>query len=388
MNLDFREEMLSLRNVTGSELAALMQRARTRRDFVWGKSVTYSRKVFVPLTNLCRDTCGYCTFAKSPGEPGAGYLTPDQVMDIVRRGQKLGCKEALFSLGERPEARYPEARAMLDQLGYASTIDYVVAMCERVLKESSLIPHVNAGTLSVEELSRVKTAAGSVGLMLESISRRLVAKGMPHYACPDKVPMQRLRTLDRAGRLKMATTSGILIGIGETWEERIDSLIALAELHQQHGNLQEVIVQNFRAKPGTLMMRAPEPSADDMLRTLAVARLIMPADVSLQAPPNLSDAFECYLDAGINDWGGVSPLTADHINPECAWPALDEIRQRTERRGMTLVERLTTYPRFLHKQTAFLAPQPLAALARQARADGWARVQTDLCIAHEDLEAA
>ncbi len=222
--------------------------------------------------------------------------------------------------------------------------------------------------------------------MLESISRRLVEKGMPHHACPDKVPVQRLRTLDRAGSLRVPTTSGILIGIGETWAERVDSLIALAELHEKHGHLQEIIVQNFRAKPDTLMRSSPEPGMDDMLRTLAVARLIMPPDVSLQAPPNLNDEFERYLDAGINDWGGISPLTADYINPECAWPALDEIRERTEQRGMELTERLTAYPRYLSNATRFIAPLPYRSLSQQARADGWARVQTDLRCTPESLE--
>jgi 7,8-didemethyl-8-hydroxy-5-deazariboflavin synthase CofG subunit len=353
-----------------------MTRARDKRAGTWGRRVTYSRKVFIPLTNLCRDTCGYCTFAKQPGEPGAGYLTPDEVMQIVRRGQALGCKEALFSLGERPELRYPEARETLARLGYASTLDYVIAMCERVLRESTLIPHVNAGTLSAAELRRIKAVSGSVGLMLENVSRRLVQFGMAHYACPDKVPLQRLRTLKVAGELSVPTTSGILIGIGENWNERIDSLFALASLHQAHGNLQEIIVQNFRAKPGTLMAGAPEPDMRDMLRTLAAARLILPAEVSLQAPPNLSEDFGRYLDAGINDWGGVSPLTADHINPECAWPAVERVAQRTRERGLALVERLTTYPAFQAPGRGFLEPRPFIAVVAHAREDGWAREQT------------
>ncbi|WP_326537927.1 7,8-didemethyl-8-hydroxy-5-deazariboflavin synthase CofG [Pseudorhodoferax sp.] len=349
--------------------------ARRVRDAHWGNRVTYSRKVFVPLTNLCRDRCGYCTFAKQPGEPGAGYLTPGQVMDIVQRGEQLGCKEALFSLGEKPELRYPEARAMLAQLGFETTTDYVVAMCERVLRHSTLIPHVNAGTLTPDELRRIKAVSGSVGLMLESVSRRLVQLGGAHHACPDKVPLQRLRTLQAAGELSMPTTSGILIGIGETWNERIDSLLALASLHRAHGHLQEVIVQNFRAKPGTPMAQHAEPGMQDMLRTLTAARLILPPEVSLQAPPNLSEDFKRYLDAGINDWGGVSPLTADHINPECAWPAIDRLAEETRKRELFLAERLTVYPAYQRAGSRFLSPVPFAAVAGHAREDGLARRQ-------------
>lgn len=350
-----------------------MQAARERREHHWGSQVTYSRKVFIPLTNLCRDTCGYCTFAKQPGEPGAGYLTPGEVMDIVRRGERLGCKEALFSLGERPELRHPQARDMLQKLGYATTLDYVIAMCHLVLDSSTLVPHVNAGTLTLDEMERIKQVSGSAGLMLENISRRLVQPGMAHHACPDKVPLQRMRTLRNAGQLCVPTTSGILIGIGETWAERIASLFALAQLHQQFGHLQEVIVQNFRAKPGTPMALHAEPGMDDMLRTLAAARLILPADVSLQAPPNLQEDFGRYLEAGINDWGGISPVTADHINPERAWPALDGVERHSARHGMALVERLTTYPAY--QCARFMRSGPQAAIRAQARADGWASHQ-------------
>lgn len=350
-----------------------LQDARTRRLQRWGHQVSYSRKVFIPLTNLCRDTCGYCTFAKLPGTPGAGYLTPDEVMDIVRRGEHLGCKEALFSLGERPELRHPQARDMLRRLGHASTLDYVIAMCRQVLDSSTLVPHVNAGTLGLQEMARVKEVSGSAGLMLENISRRLVQPGMAHHACPDKVPLQRMRTLRHAGELGVPTTSGILIGIGETWAERIDSLFALARLHREYGHLQEVIVQNFRAKPGTPMALHAEPGMDDMLRTLAAARLILPADVSLQAPPNLQEDFGRYLEAGINDWGGISPVTADHINPERAWPALHQVERHSARHGMALVERLTTYPAYQSER--FMRPGPRAAIQAQARADGWAAHQ-------------
>jgi FO synthase len=370
-----------LQAVDGAELEQLFAQARAKRDAAWGAVATYSRKVFIPLTNLCRDTCGYCTFVKQPGQPGAGYLTPDEVLRIAVRGEELGCKEALFSLGEKPELRYPEAREMLARLGYRSTIDYVVAMCELVMAKTSLVPHVNAGTMAREELDRVKEVSGSAGLMLENVSRRLMGRGMPHHACPDKVPLQRLRTLEAAGVLGIPMTTGILIGIGETWDERIDSIEAMAALHEKHGHIQEVIVQNFRAKPATAMARHREPDMSDMLRTLAIARLILPPEVSLQAPPNLNETFELYLDAGINDWGGVSPLTADHINPECAWPAVDEIAFRTIQKGMNLVERLTTYPLYLRQPDRFLRARPAAALRHLARADGYAAQQVHAAIA-------
>lgn len=363
----------AMQAASAAEWQQAMQQARALRQQHWGRQVTYSRKVFIPLTNLCRDTCGYCTFAKLPGEPGAGYLTPEEVMDIVRRGERLGCKEALFSLGERPELRHPQAREMLAGLGHATTLDYVITMCRLVLDTSSLVPHVNAGTLSLEEMARVKEVSGSAGLMLENISRRLVQPGMAHHACPDKVPLQRMRTLRHAGQLSVPTTSGILIGIGETWAERMDSLFALAQLHQEYGHLQEVIVQNFRAKPGTPMALHAEPGMDDMLRTLAAARLILPAEVSLQAPPNLQEDFGRYLEAGINDWGGISPVTADHINPERAWPALGVVERHSARHGMALVERLTTYPPYQCER--FMRPGPQAAIRAQARADGWAAHQ-------------
>jgi FO synthase len=362
-------DAMDLKGAPPSELHSMMQSARDIRTKVWGSAVTYSRKVFVPLTNLCRDKCGYCTFARQPGEPGAGYLGPDEVMETVVRGENVGCKEALFSLGEKPELRYPEARAALDALGYRTTMDYVIAMCEQVLAKTSLIPHVNAGTLSIEEVSRLKEVSGSVGLMLESVSRRLVAPGMAHYGCPDKVPVQRLRTLERAGQGKIATTTGILIGIGETWAERVDSLLAIAELHERYGHIQEVIVQNFRAKAGTPMAQWSEPGLEDMLRTLTLARHLLPAEISLQAPPNLTEAFELYLDAGINDWGGISPVTADFINPERAWPAVSEVAMRTASRGLRLAERLTVYPRYLDSEKGFLSSNVASAINRVTQGD-------------------
>jgi len=357
--------------LSGDALAEVKAMAAAVRDRHWGRAISYSRKVFIPLTTMCRNTCGYCTFVKHPGDPGANFMTPDEVLAVAMNGERLGCKEALFSLGERPERRYPEAREALAKLGYNSTVDYLVDACRLVLERTSLVPHVNAGTLTEEEVARLREVSGSMGMMLENVSRRLGKPGMAHHACPDKAPLLRLRTIEAAGRLGVPFTTGILIGIGETWEERVDSLVAINDIHRTHGNVQEVIVQNFRAKPGTAMAEWLEPSREDMQRTLAVARLLLDPSISLQAPPNLEESFEDYLDCGINDWGGVSPLTADHINPERAWPAVAELARRTEARGYRLVERLTVYPAYLGIEIAPLH----AILAGMAGPDGLARDQ-------------
>lgn len=364
------------RNVDGTsrsgarDTADLGREASAVRDGAWGRAISYSRKVFIPLTTMCRNTCGYCAFVKHPGQPGSGYLSPDEVLDIAQNGERLGCKEALFSLGERPERRYPEAREALRRLGHATTIDYLIAACRLVLTRTSLIPHVNAGTLTEAEIAQLREVSGSMGMMLETVSRRLMKPGMAHHACPDKSPLLRLRTIEAAGRLGVPFTTGILIGIGETFDERVESLAAIDRIHQRHGNIQEVIVQNFRAKPDTAMARWAEPPHEDMLRTLATARLVLDPSISLQAPPNLDDRFEDYIAFGINDWGGISPLTIDHINPERAWPALSELARRTAAQGYRLVERLTVYPAFLD-DAAPLA----AALSRHAGADGFAHSQ-------------
>lgn len=354
-------------------LSDLMARAAAVRDARWGRRMTYSRKVFVPLTNMCRDTCGYCVFVQHPDLAAARIMTPDQVMDVVRAGEHLGCKEVLFSLGEKPELRYPAAAARLAALGYARMTDYLADMCARVLRESTLIPHVNAGTLAEDEIAMLRPVSGSMGMMVENLSRRMTAPGMPHHACPDKLPLQRLRTLDRAGVAKIPFTTGILIGIGETWAERIEALTAIAELHRRYGHIQEVIVQNFQAKAGIAMADHPEPTLDDMLRTLAAARLILPSEISLQAPPNLSDRHGAYIAAGINDWGGISPLTIDHINPDHAWPEIGTLRRTTEAAGCTLEERLTVYPDYL--SGGFTEPVIAERLAGLARDDGLAAEQ-------------
>jgi 7,8-didemethyl-8-hydroxy-5-deazariboflavin synthase CofG subunit len=328
------------------DLPALLSAAQSARARFKAGLITYSRKVFIPLTNLCRDYCGYCTFRRDPAEPGAHTMTPDEVMEVVCAGERLGCTEALFSLGDKPELLFPEMRETLRHLGYKSTLHYLEAMCELVLRESSLLPHPNPGLMSAEWLERLARVSPSMGLMLETTSTSLMAKGAAHDNAPDKAPAKRLRVIEDAGKQKIPFTTGILIGIGETLEERVDALMAIRELHEKYGHVQEVIVQNFRAKAGTPMANWLEPDRNDMLRTLAVARLLLPT-MNIQAPPNLSDPhYADLLDGGINDWGGVSPLTPDFINPEKPWPHLDELRRRTEEKGFELRQRLPVYAEF------------------------------------------
>jgi FO synthase len=314
--------------------------------------ITYSRKVFIPLTNLCRDYCGYCTFRRDPDDPGAHTMTPDQVLELARSGQKMGCTEALFSLGDKPELIFPEMRARLRELGYNSTLQYLEAMCELVLRETSLLPHPNPGLLSAEWIARLAAVSPSMGLMLETTNASLLAPGAAHDNAPDKLPAKRLRTIEDAGKQGVPFTTGLLIGIGESLEDRVDTLLAIRELHRRYGHIQEVIVQNFRVKPEIPMHGQPEPTRGEMLRTVAVARLLMP-NVNLQAPPNLSAPYyDELLDAGINDWGGISPLTPDFINPEKPWPHLEQLQARTESKGYVLRQRLPVYPEFLNMLTA------------------------------------
>jgi FO synthase len=344
------DDLARLIRATGTELVALMAAASILRDRYHGRTVTYSRKVFIPLTNLCRDACGYCTFARPPGDPKARTLTPDDVVTIARAGRDLGCKEALFSLGERPEERHALAREHLKRLGYPTTVDYLASMCKLVFEETGLLPHANLGVLTREELETLRPYNASMGLMLESTSERLLEVGQAHYGCPGKVPELRLETMETAGSLGIAFTTGILIGIGETLDERVDSLVAIRDLHDRSGNVQEVIVQNFRVKMDIRMRQHGEPSVLDMARTIAVARLILGGAQSIQAPPNLSpDAYQFYLLAGINDWGGISPVTADHINPERAWPMVDELRDLSAEAGFELRERTALYPSYLRR---------------------------------------
>jgi 7,8-didemethyl-8-hydroxy-5-deazariboflavin synthase CofG subunit len=354
------------------ELPSLLAAAQRVRARFHPATVTYSRKVFLPLTNLCRDYCGYCTFRRDPGQLGAHTMTPDEVMEIVRAGERMGCTEALFSLGDKPELLFPEMRDTLRHLGYKSTLHYLEAMCGKVLRESSLLPHPNPGLMSAEWLERLARVAPSMGLMLETTSSRLLAPGAAHDNAPDKEPAKRLRVIEDAGRRKIPFTTGILIGIGETLEERIDSLVAIRDLHEKHGHIQEVIVQNFRAKHGTPMAAWPEPGHHDLLRTLAVARLLMPR-MNIQAPPNLSDPhYDDLLDGGINDWGGISPLTPDYINPEMPWPHLEKLRRRTEAKGFELRQRLPVYPEFV-EQAAAHGDLLAMRLGGSADAQGYAR---------------
>ncbi|WP_133011633.1 7,8-didemethyl-8-hydroxy-5-deazariboflavin synthase CofG [Marinomonas flavescens] len=355
--------------VTGPDLYALCQQAAQVRDDYWGKQLTYSKKVFIPLTNMCRDTCGYCTFVQGPESPNSNYMTPDQVLKTAFDGEALECKEALFSLGERPEERHQKARDLLAALGYESTLDYLHDQCENVLTHTNLLPHVNAGALSYNELKRLKPVAASMGMMLENVSNDLLRKGQAHHACPDKTPKRRLDTIEQAGKLDIAFTTGILIGIGETWQDRINSLVAIRDRHLSYGHIQEVIIQNFRAKAGTVMAGYQEPNLDDMKRTIAIARLILPKEISIQAPPNLEVEYGSYINAGINDWGGISPLTKDFINPERAWPQISSVAQACEGLGYSLAERLTIYDRFQQQDDKYLTPNlthRVASLASHA----------------------
>ena len=365
-----REEALGLART--ASLDELLEAASEVRERGKGKAISFSKKVFIPLTTLCRDYCSYCTFRKDPGQPGAHFMAPEEVLALAEEGRRAGCKEALFSLGDQPERIFPEAREFLLKQGYARTLDYLAAMCELVLERTDLLPHANPGVMDGAALDKLKESNASIGLMLENISLRLMRDGLPHANAPDKVPALRVRTIEEAGKRSIAFTTGILIGIGETMEERIDSLLAIRAMHERYGHIQEVIVQNFRAKPDIPMARHPEPSLDEMLRTLAVARLILGPEMNLQAPPNLSyDDFPRLLDAGINDWGGISPVTKDFINPEAAWPQIEKLRLKTGAKGFVLRERLAIHPEFASRER-FLSPRIRERLKVLIGVDGFA----------------
>ena len=366
------KEALALASRT--DTARLAQEAAHCRDLGFGDVVTYSRKVFIPLTQLCRDVCHYCTFAQTPKHIPQAYMPIDEVIATCKAGAALGCQEALFTLGEKPELRYRAARESLAELGFKTTIDYVIEVARRVLIETGLLPHINAGNLTRDEMLALRDVSASMGIMLESASSRLCEKGMPHYGSPDKDPITRLATLDLAGELRVPFTSGILIGIGETRLERIESLLALRTSHRRYGHLQEVIVQNFRAKPHTKMALAPEPDLEELVWTIAVARLIFGAEMSIQAPPNLSPGvLEQLVAAGINDWGGVSPLTPDHVNPEAPWPHLAQLARDTGSAGKYLDQRLTLYPRYLVEADTWLSPKVQPAARKQSDGEGYAK---------------
>ncbi len=364
MDADF-----SRHDLATAPLDDLLAAARAVRDAAFGNRSTFSPKVFVPLSELCRDRCGYCTFAKAPARVAAAYLELDEVLSIARRGAAAGCHEVLFTLGERPEERYPAARDWLSAHGYASTIEYLVAAAGAVRDETGLLPHANAGALHRDELAALRPVTASQGMMIET----LVADLPAHRGSPDKTPSRRIATLEAAGELSIPFTTGILVGIGESFADRLDALDAIAASHRRHGHIQEVIVQNFLPKPGTAMRSVPPPDPDDYLRSVAAARLVLPPSIHLQAPPNLTDDFGRLQDAGIDDWGGVSPLTPDHVNPERPWPAIDALRAATEARGRTLAPRLTIYPELAADPERWLDPAMRFAVLDHSDAESLGR---------------
>ena len=360
-----------LLHARGDDLRTLLGYASRTRDAGLAAAgrpgiITYSKKVFIPLTRLCRDRCGYCTFATVPGKLDSPFLSPDEVLEIARQGAALGCKEALFTLGDRPEARWKQAREWLDAHGYDDTLSYVRAMAIRVLEETGLLPHLNPGVMTWQDFQRLKPVAPSMGMMLETTAERLFTeKGAPHFGSPDKDPEVRLRVLEDAGRSNVPFTTGILIGIGETLAERADSIFALRKVSREYSGIQEVIVQNFRAKPDTKMRATPDAELADLAATIAVTRLVLGPKARIQAPPNLiGDEYQLILDAGIDDWGGVSPLTPDHVNPERPWPHIDELAAITAAAGFTLRERLTIYPPYIREP--WLDPRVAAHVAALA----------------------
>jgi FO synthase len=361
-------------DIESAPLDELMARAAAKRDAAHGRLVSYSRKVFIPLTKLCRDVCHYCTFAERPRAGRPAYLSPEAVLTIARAGAAAGCTEALFTLGDKPELRYRAAREALAALGYSTTIEYLREMCALVVKETGLLPHVNPGIMTRDEIASLRDVSASMGIMLESSSDRLCGPGGVHYGSPDKAPSVRLEMMRIAGELAVPFTTGILIGIGETRAERLDSLLAIRDLHAEYGHIQEVIVQNFRAKPNTKRATAPEPDLDDLLWSIAAARLILPDDVHVQAPPNLSPGvYEKLINAGIDDWGGVSPVTPDHVNPEAPWPQIEALAQRTAAMGKVLVQRLPVYPAYAFAADRWCAPDIATRVRRAIDAEGWAR---------------
>ncbi|EFH80797.1 5-amino-6-(D-ribitylamino)uracil--L-tyrosine 4-hydroxyphenyl transferase CofH [Ktedonobacter racemifer] len=360
-----------------TDLPPLLAAAAQLRDQIHHNRISYSRKVFIPLTQLCRDVCHYCTFAQPPRPGQKAYLTRDEILAIARAGAEAGCHEALFTLGDKPERRYKVAARELIELGHETTISYLAEMAELVFRETGLLPHANPGVMTADEIALLRRVSVSQGIMLESASERLGERGGAHYGSPDKQPQVRLETIRLAGELKVPFTSGILIGIGETRQERIESLLALRTLHQHYGHIQEIIIQNFRAKPGTRMANAPEPDLDDLLWTLAIARLIFGGTMNIQAPPNLSPGvYQQLVSAGLNDWGGVSPVTPDHVNPEARWPHLEELAARTAETGKILVERLAVYPTYTLDAPQWEDPQLLMPLLHASDSEGYARTSS------------
>src|SRR3954454_971531 len=360
--------------LVGERWTSLAAEARRLRSLGHGSLVTYSPKVFIPLTKLCRDVCGYCTFAQPPRRGERAFMSEDEVVAVARAGAEAGGREALFTLGDKPELRYRVARDELASLRYSTTLEYLARCAKLVLEETGLLPHLNPGVLSREDVHALRVVSVSQGLMLETLAERLAERGGPHWASPDKLPARRLETIAAAGEAAVPFTTGILIGIGETRAERIESVLAIRELGERFGHVQEVIVQNFRAKAGTRMAAAPEPALEELLWTCAAARLVLGADWNIQAPPNLSyEDFPRLLDAGINDWGGISPVTLDHVNPEAPWPELELLGETTRSRGLELAPRLAVYPEYVAQLERWIAPEVAPYVLRFADAEGLAR---------------
>ena len=350
-----KDEAMSLSKDINKNIEKLCVAASSIRDKGKGNKITFSPKVFIPLTQLCRDYCGYCTFRKDPKDVKNLYMDPEEILKVVKKGEQAGCTEALFTLGERPELRFEEAKTWLNERGYKTTLEYVTDMCKLVINNSTLLPHANPGTMSKNELREIKKYNASVGLMLESTSKLLYQPGGPHEFAPSKRPIARIKTMQNAGELNIPFTTGLLIGIGETLEDRIESLFEILELQKTYGNIQEVIIQNFKSKPNTPMSNSDDAETIDMLWTISMARLILGSNMNIQAPPNLSsDNFEIYLDAGINDWGGVSPITIDYVNPESPWPTLNSLKTKTEAKGFKLTPRLPVYPEYFIDTNKYL----------------------------------
>ena len=367
-------EAAALAHTGDGEMTDLCAAAAQIRDQGKGKVVTFSPKVFIPLTRLCRDFCGYCAFRQDPASAQRLFMTPEEVLEVARAGQRLGCTEALFTLGERPEQRYPEARDWLERRGYSTTLHYLTDMCKLVVEETSLLPHANPGTMSLREMAALQPYNPSMGLMLESISPRMYAVGGPHQLAPSKRPRVRLRTIEIAGELGVPFTTGILIGIGETRQERIESLLAIRRLNQACGHVQEVIIQNFRAKPNTPMDGVRDATSEDLLWTVAVARLLLGPGLNIQVPPNLSaQDYPVFLAAGINDWGGISPLTIDYVNPEAPWPGMAELRDRTRAMGFELRPRLPVYPEYFTGSDSYLPAGLRSKVVGLADAQGYVK---------------
>jgi 7,8-didemethyl-8-hydroxy-5-deazariboflavin synthase CofG subunit len=369
-----KDEAILLIKSHRHDLKKIVSAASDIREKVKDRQITYSKNVFIPLTNMCRNECAYCGFRKNPTDPKARILTAEEVMTIVKLGEEAGCREALFVMGERPEVIHTKARSQLKKYGYSTIIEYLKDMCEMVIDNTQLIPHSNLGILKKEELKTLKQVNASLGLMLESSSKRLCNNGEPHQLSPGKDPHRRLETIEKAGRLKIPFTTGILIGIGETLEERIDSLFHIKRLNDKYNHIQELIIQNFYSQPNTAMQNYHEPQLDDIVKTIAVSRIIFQGSINIQAPPNLlSENYKSVLEAGINDWGGISNITYDYVNPHAPWPDIEDLRAFTMKAGFNLKMRLPVYPEYIRKISGFLPKKLKRKITSQVDNEGFVR---------------